>query len=134
MSGNLEFMQKKSDSALSGILKFSGLSAIAGILGVALLAPIAIVGGFFASAGITVFENLPDYIKPVNASQASTLYATQDGKPVEVAKFYHENRISIDYDQMSPNIYATIHNNSDTHRPHIPKMWGLCHTLKPLNR
>jgi membrane peptidoglycan carboxypeptidase len=108
LSGNLEFMQKKSDSALSGILKFSGLSAIAGILGVALLAPIAIVGGFFASAGITVFENLPDYIKPVNASQASTLYATQDGKPVVVAKFYHENRISVTYNEMSPNVRNAV--------------------------
>jgi membrane peptidoglycan carboxypeptidase len=111
MSGNLESMsgsRKKSGSALSGILKFGGLSAIAGVLGVALLAPVAIVGGFLASTGITVFENLPDYIKPVNASQASTLYATKDGQPVPVAKFYHENRISVDYNDMSPNIRNAV--------------------------
>ena len=111
MSGNLEFMsgsQRKPESFAKGFLKFTGLSALAGLLGLALLAPTALVGGFAASAGITIFENLPDYIKPVNASQASTLYATQDGQPVEVAKFYHQNRISVNYDQMSVNMRNAV--------------------------
>jgi membrane peptidoglycan carboxypeptidase len=77
------------------------------------MAPTVIIGGFAASAGISVFENLPDYIKPVNASQASTLYATQDGKPVEFAKFYHQNRISVSYDQMSPNIRNAVVSTED---------------------
>jgi membrane peptidoglycan carboxypeptidase len=74
----------------------------------ALVAPVAAVGGYAASAGVSIFEGLPDYIKPVNASQASTLYATKDGEPVVVATFYHENRISIDYDDMSPNIRNAV--------------------------
>ena len=85
-----------------------GLSAIAGILTMALVAPVAAVGGYAASAGMTIFEGLPDYIKPVNASQASTLYGTKDGEPVALATFYHENRISIDYDDMSPNIRNAV--------------------------
>lgn len=85
-----------------------GLSAIAGLLTMALVAPVAAVGGYAASAGVSIFEGLPDYIKPVNASQASTLYATKDGEPVVVATFYHENRISIDYDDMSPNIRNAV--------------------------
>jgi membrane peptidoglycan carboxypeptidase len=109
LSGNLDSMSRnKPESLSSGLFKFAGLSVIAGVLGIALLAPTVIIGGFAASAGISVFENLPDYIKPVNASQASTLYATQDGKPVEVAKFYHQNRISVNYDQMSPNIRNAV--------------------------
>ena len=89
---------------LSKILKFSGLSSIAGLLGVALLAPIAIVGAVASGVGVSVFDNLPPYIKPVNASQASTLYALDaNGKPVEVARFYEENRISVGYDDISPN-------------------------------
>jgi membrane peptidoglycan carboxypeptidase len=109
LSGNLDSMSRnKPESLGSGLFKFVGLSVIAGVLGIALLAPTVIIGGFTASAGISVFENLPDYIKPVNASQASTLYATQDGKPVEVAKFYHQNRISVNYDQMSPNIRNAV--------------------------
>ena len=104
MSGS----QHKPESFAKGFLKFTGFSALAGILGVALLAPTALVSGIAASAGITIFENLPDYIKPVNASQSSTLYATKDGVPVEVAQFYHENRISIDYNEMSPNIRNAV--------------------------
>lgn len=104
MSGS----QHKPESFAKGFFKFTGLSALAGLLAVALLAPTALVSGIAASAGITIFENLPDYIKPINASQSSTLYATKDGVPVEVAKFYHENRISIDYNQMSPNIRNAV--------------------------
>jgi membrane peptidoglycan carboxypeptidase len=104
MSGS----QHKPESFAKGFLKFTGFSALAGLLGVALLAPTALVSGIAASAGLTIFENLPDYIKPINASQSSTLYATKDGKPVEVAQFYHENRISIDYNEMSPNIRNAV--------------------------
>jgi membrane peptidoglycan carboxypeptidase len=109
MSGS----QNRSETFLSGILKFIGLSAIAGLLAIALLAPMGIVGGFAASAGITIFENLPDYIKPVNASQASTLYATKDGQEVVVAKFYHENRISVDYNDISPNVRNAVISTED---------------------
>ena len=99
---------KKNETFFSAILKFSGLSAIAGALAMVVLAPILLVGGFAATAGISIFENLPDYIKPVNASQASTLYGIKNGQPVEVAKFYDENRISIDYNEMSPNIRNAV--------------------------
>jgi membrane peptidoglycan carboxypeptidase len=99
---------RKPESVGKGLFKLFGLSALAGTLALALLAPTAIVGGFAASAGITIFENLPDYIKPINASQSSTLYATKDGESIVVAKFYHENRISIDYNQMSPNIRNAV--------------------------
>ncbi|MCX8530486.1 MAG: transglycosylase domain-containing protein, partial [Rhodoluna sp.] len=89
---------------LSKILKFSGLSSIAGLLGVALLAPIAIVAAVATGVGVSIFDNLPPYIKPVTASQASTLYAVDEtGKPVEVARFYEENRISVGYNEISSN-------------------------------
>jgi membrane peptidoglycan carboxypeptidase len=85
-----------------------GLSAIAGLLTFALITPVAAVAGYASSAGIVAFEGLPEYIKPVNASQTSTRYANQDGKPVALASFYHENRISVDYDQMSPNMINAV--------------------------
>jgi len=88
--------------------KLFGLSAIAGLLTMALVAPVAAVGSYATSAGMSIFEGLPDYIKPVNASQASTLYGTSKGEPVVVATFYHENRISVDYDDMSPNIRNAV--------------------------
>ena len=95
--------RNKGGSSSSKILKFIGLNSIVGLLGVALLAPMAIVLAIATGAGIAVFDALPPYIKPVTASQASTLYATDDtGKPVEIARFYEENRISVNYDQISP--------------------------------
>ncbi|MEY2676777.1 MAG: hypothetical protein RL510_797 [Actinomycetota bacterium] len=102
--------RNKGASSLSKILKFTGLNAIVGVLGVALLAPIAIVGAVATGVGVSVFENLPPYIRPVNASQASTLYALDaNGKPVEVARFYEENRISIPFDQISKTfVEATV--------------------------
>ena len=98
----------KSSSLLKQLSKLFGLSALAGVLALALLAPTTIIGGFAASAGISVFDALPDYIKPVNASQASTIYGTKDGQPVEIGRFYHENRISIGFDEMSPNILNAV--------------------------
>ena len=99
---------KKRETVFSAILKFTGLSAIAGVVAIALAAPALLVGSVVTNAGIAIFENLPSYIKPVNASQASTLYALKDGKQVKVAEFYDENRISISYDQMSPNIRNAV--------------------------
>lgn len=93
---------------LSLIARLFGLSAIAGVLTVALIAPVAAIGSFATTAGFSIFDGLPDYIKPVNASQSSNLYGTKDGEPVLLASFYHENRISIDYDEMSPNIRNAV--------------------------
>ncbi len=85
----------------------------------ALLAPALLIGGYAVTTGITVFENLPDWIKPVNASQSSTLYATNDaGKPVKVATFYHENRISVDYTDISSNFVNAVVATED------PRFWG----------
>ncbi len=98
----------RNETAGRAAWKFVGLSALAGILSLALLAPTALFGSVAASAGFTIFENLPDYIKPVNASQSSTLYGTKNGEPVEIAKFYHENRISVDYNDISPYVRDAV--------------------------
>ena len=90
-----------------------GLSAIAGLLTFALLTPFAAVAGYAASAGVVAFEGLPEYIKPVNASQRSTLYGNLEGEPVALASFYHENRVSIDYEQMSPNMINAVVSTED---------------------
>ena len=109
MAGNLEVMSgKKTSSALTNILKFGLLSAVAGVLSVAILAPIAAVAGVAGTTGVGMFEGLPAYIKPVNASQASVVYALKDGKPVQIAEFYHENRIEIPFEDISPNLINAV--------------------------
>jgi len=111
--GNLVSMRDRNSGRFGNILKLIGLSAIAGILGTALLAPSVTIGTFGATTGVALFENLPDYIKPVNASDASNIYANKDGKPVKVASFYDENRISIPFDQISKNVVNAVVSTED---------------------
>ena len=110
--------KSEQESGFARFMKLTGLSALAGIIGMALLAPMLLVGSYGVATGISIFENLPDYFNPVNASQSSTLYATDDqGKPVKVATFFHENRISIGYDDISPNFVNAVVATED------PRFW-----------
>ena len=110
---NLESMRERRSGQFGNIMRLIGLSAAAGILGTALLAPGLTVGGFAASTGVALFETLPDYIKPVNASDASNIYAIQNGQPVKVAAFYDENRISVPFNQISKNVIDAVVSTED---------------------
>ena len=101
MAGNLESMRDKSSGRFGAIAKLIGLSAVAGLLGTALLAPALSVGGFATQSAVALFQALPDYIKPVNASDASNIYAMKNGQPIKVATFYDENRVSVPFDKIS---------------------------------
>ena len=101
-------MSAKRQRPLLNFLKFSMLSAVAGVLTVAIMAPAIAVAGVTANQGVGLFESLPDYIKPVNASQSSTIYALRDGKPEKIATFYHENRIEVPFEEISPNLINAV--------------------------
>jgi membrane peptidoglycan carboxypeptidase len=114
--GNLEFMsgsQRSGASRLGAFFSFIGLSTVAGFVLAIVISPLALLSGLMASAGITAFDSLPSYIKPVNTSQASTIWATKDGQPVAVAKFFEENRISVPFESMSPNIVNAVISTED---------------------
>ena len=95
-------------SALGNLFKFGFLSAIAGLLSVALLAPAVAVAGVVTTTGISMFEGLPNYIRPINASQSSSIYALRDGKPEQIATFYHENRVEVPFEEMSENLINAV--------------------------
>jgi membrane peptidoglycan carboxypeptidase len=97
----------------AGWFSLLGLSSIAGILSFALLLPFIWLGGLGVSATISIFENLPDFIKPVNAAEASNIYAMKDGKPVQVARFFNENRISVGFDEISENMVRAAIDTED---------------------
>ena len=101
-------MSQKSSNPLVNFLKFGLLSAVAGVLTVAILAPAVAVAGVVANQGVGMFESLPNYIKPVNASQASAIYALRDGKPEKIADFFHENRVEVPFEEMSPNLINAV--------------------------
>ncbi|MEN9872552.1 MAG: hypothetical protein RL450_487, partial [Actinomycetota bacterium] len=101
-------MSAKRPSTASNIFKFGILSAVAGVLSVAILAPAIAVAGAVGTAGVSAFESLPAYIKPVNASQASNIYALRDGKPEKIATFFHENRVEVPFEDMSENLINAV--------------------------
>lgn len=105
--------QRSAGSRLGALFSFIGLSAIAGFVLVIVISPLALIGGLLAGAGISAFDSLPTYIKPVNTSQASTIYANQNGNPVAVASFFEENRISVPFEEMSPNILNAVISTED---------------------
>ena len=92
---------KSSASALANFLKFGLLSAVAGVLSVAILAPAVAVAGVVATTTVGMFEGLPTYIRPVNASQSSSIYALRNGQPEKIATFFHENRIEVPFEEIS---------------------------------
>ncbi len=63
-------MSAKRPKTWLNFLRFSLLSAVAGMLTVAIMAPAVAVAGVVATQGVGMFESLPDYIRPVNASQS----------------------------------------------------------------
>jgi membrane peptidoglycan carboxypeptidase len=101
------------NSKRAGWLGLFGLSTVAGILSIALVLPVVWLGGIGASATVSIFQSLPDFIKPVNAADASNIYAMQDGKPVQVARFFAQNRISVEFDEISPNMIRAVIGTED---------------------
>lgn len=107
-----------------GWLALLSLSSVASLLSFALLLPMVWLGSIGVTATLSVFENLPDFIKPVNAAEASNIYAVKNGKPVMVARFFNENRISVEFDEISPNmIRAAIDTEDPRFYEHIGVDW-----------
>ena len=101
--------RNKGETVFSRLLKFVGLNAVVGLLGLALLAPLFLVSGAAGSLGVALFESMPAYLKPVNAAQASTLYGKDDaGNWVKINDFYEDNRISIAFEDISPNFLNAV--------------------------
>ena len=124
--GNLESMSEKGKdkNRKAGWLGLLGLSSLAAVLSIALLLPFIWLGGLGVSATVSIFQNLPDFIKPVNAAEASNIYAIQDGKPVQVARFFNENRISVGFDEISPNmVKAAIDTEDPRFYAHVGVDW-----------
>ncbi|HEY0248395.1 MAG TPA: biosynthetic peptidoglycan transglycosylase, partial [Gryllotalpicola sp.] len=85
--------KRTATGVIGGLLGFFGMSAVAGLLVAAAVTPAVAVTGMAANNSIGVFEGLPEYLKIDPLATVSTMYATKDGKPVSIAKFYSQNRI-----------------------------------------
>jgi membrane peptidoglycan carboxypeptidase len=87
--------------ATGGFLGFVALSAAAGVLIAAAMTPALALSGLAATNTITVFENLPNYLKIGELAQGSNIYATAgDGSLLKLATFYEQNREEIGWEEI----------------------------------
>ncbi|MCL2595204.1 MAG: transglycosylase domain-containing protein [Promicromonosporaceae bacterium] len=77
---------------------FVAVSMVGGLLAAGLLLPYATVLTTASDQATTLFEEVPDEIRPGPLSQVSVVYAA-DGQPL--ATFYAQNRIVVPLDQVS---------------------------------
>ncbi|UWF77101.1 MULTISPECIES: transglycosylase domain-containing protein [Microbacterium] len=99
---------------LGGLLGLVGLSAVAGVLVTASVTPAIAMAGFSGSQALTLFEELPSYLKIGAPMEPTTIYGTgTDGNPVQLAKFYDQNRVPVTFDQVSPVLYDAILSSED---------------------
>ncbi|QWT24813.1 penicillin-binding protein [Subtercola sp. PAMC28395] len=97
--------------AMLGIVFFS---VVAGVLVTSMVAPVIAVAGQGANATISVFENLPDYIKPDVLSQTSSIYAkNSDGSDVLLASFFEQNRQVVGWNDISQNVKDAVVSTED---------------------
>jgi membrane peptidoglycan carboxypeptidase len=99
---------------LGGLVGLVGLSAVAGLLVAASVTPVLTMTGLAGAQALTLFDQLPENLDPGTPMEQSTIYATDpDGKPVELASFYEQNRIPVTYEQVSPVLYDAILSSED---------------------
>ena len=92
--------------ALGGFLGLVGMSAVAGILVTAAVAPAVALSGMAATNTINVFDSLPEYLSIDRLSQKSNIYASTNaedpvGTRVLLASFYEQNRVDVASDAIS---------------------------------
>jgi membrane peptidoglycan carboxypeptidase len=76
-----------------GMLGFIAMSVVAGVLVTAAMTPALAVSGLAATNAITLFDNLPNYLKIGELAEGSNFYATAaDGSFYKLATFYEQNR------------------------------------------
>ena len=99
---------------LGGLVGLVGLSAVAGLLVAASVTPVLTMTGLAGAQALTLFDQLPENLNPGTPMEQSTIYATDpDGKPVELASFYEQNRIPVTYEQVAPVLYDAILSSED---------------------
>lgn len=88
-------------SFLGSVAGFIGFTVLAGVLVAAMVTPSLAVASQTVGASVTVFDNLPDYIRLGELSQQNMIYANRDGKPVQIATVYNQNRQDANWNDVS---------------------------------
>ncbi|GAA5195326.1 transglycosylase domain-containing protein [Microbacterium jejuense] len=86
------------------------LSATAGVLIVAPLAPAIAISGNAASTAVSLFDSMPSYLEIDRLMLPTTIYARDpaSGQDVELTSFYDQNRVPVTFDEVSLVMYDAI--------------------------
>ncbi len=99
---------------LGGLLGLVGLSTVAGVLITATVTPAIAVSGYAASSAITMFDNLPSYLVIEKLMLPTEIYKKNaKGDDVLMTQFYDQNRIPVEYDEVSSFVYDAILSSED---------------------
>ena len=91
-----------------------GLSAVAGLLVTATVTPAIALSGYTASGAITMFENIPADLQVDQPMLPTTIYAKNDkDKYAELATFYDQNRIPLEYDELPQVVVDAVLSSED---------------------
>lgn len=106
--------KRTATGVLGGLLGLIGLSTVAGVLITATVTPAIAVSGYAASSAITMFDNMPNYLKIERLMLPTTIYKKNaEGKNVRMAQFYDQNRIPVEYDDVATVMYDAILSSED---------------------
>ncbi|QKJ20953.1 transglycosylase domain-containing protein [Microbacterium hominis] len=100
---------------LGGLIGLIALSIVAGLLVVAPLAPAIALSGHAASTAVSLFDHLPGYLAIDRLMLPTTIYAKdpETGEDVELTTFYDQNRVPVQFDEVSAVMYDAILSSED---------------------
>lgn len=95
----------KSNSVLSKLLAFFGISALLGAIGAGMMLPVGMLTGAASQVGTEMLDQLP---AELNEEPMSTPSSIQDQDGNEIATFYAEDRSPVELDQISDHMKNAI--------------------------
>src|SRR5690625_3397230 len=95
----------KSNSALSKLLAFFGISALLGAIGAGMLLPAGMLAGAASQVGTEMLDQLPAELDEEPLSVPSVI-TDQDGN--DIATFYAEDRTPVDLEDISQHMLNAI--------------------------
>lgn len=98
----------------STLLGMVGASIVAGVLVTAMVTPTIAVVGMTTNGGVSMFENLPSYIKPDALSQTSRVFGKNtDGSTVLLASFFEQDRQSVGWNDIPQFVKDAVISTED---------------------
>ncbi|WES65367.1 transglycosylase domain-containing protein [Microbacter sp. GSS18] len=100
---------------ITGFVGLIVLSVVAALLVVTPLVPGLVLAGNAGYKAVSLFDGLPGYLEIDRLMLPTTIYARDPdtGDDVELTSFYDQNRVPVDFDEISPVVFDAILSSED---------------------